>query len=136
MAGVSTGTVSRAVSVGAGCRSDPASASAVRPKSPALGGRRAGSFSIARMTKSVTSGGKTIQLDSAQPDFGALPAPGGTAIEGGMTADLEAVYAGLGSDADFAGHCQTFGPGDYAHLPWTQDRVASGYYVPERYSAR
>jgi hypothetical protein len=40
------------------------------------------------------------------------------------------------SDADFAGHCQTFGPGDYAHLPWTQDRVASGYYVPERYSAR
>ncbi|HEY3177904.1 MAG TPA: beta/gamma crystallin-related protein [Casimicrobiaceae bacterium] len=40
------------------------------------------------------------------------------------------------SDADFAGHCQTFGPGDYAHLPWTQNRVASGYYVPERYSAR
>ncbi|HYT98609.1 MAG TPA: beta/gamma crystallin-related protein [Casimicrobiaceae bacterium] len=40
------------------------------------------------------------------------------------------------SDADFAGHCQTFGPGDYAHLPWTQDRVTSGYYVPERYSAR
>jgi len=40
------------------------------------------------------------------------------------------------SDADFAGHCQTFGPGDYAHLPWTQDRIASGYYVPERYSAR
>ena len=38
------------------------------------------------------------------------------------------------SDADFAGHCQTFGPGEYAHLPWTQDRVASGYYVPERHS--
>jgi len=34
------------------------------------------------------------------------------------------------SDSDFAGHCQTFGPGDYAHLPWTQERVASGYFVP------
>jgi hypothetical protein len=34
------------------------------------------------------------------------------------------------SDSDFAGHCQTFGPGDYAHLPWTQDRIASGYFVP------
>jgi hypothetical protein len=34
------------------------------------------------------------------------------------------------SDSDFAGHCQTFGPGDYAHLPWTQERIASGYFVP------
>ena len=34
------------------------------------------------------------------------------------------------SDSDFSGHCQTFGPGDYAHLPWTQERVASGYFVP------
>ena len=34
------------------------------------------------------------------------------------------------SNSDFAGHCQTFGPGDYAHLPWTQERVASGYFVP------
>jgi len=43
---------------------------------------------------SVTSGAKTIQLDSAQPDFGAAALP---------SADLEAVYAGLGSEADFAG---------------------------------
>ena len=34
------------------------------------------------------------------------------------------------SDSNFAGYCQTFGPGDYAHLPWTQERVASGYFVP------
>ena len=34
------------------------------------------------------------------------------------------------SDSDFAGHCQTFGPGEYAHLPWTQERIASGYFVP------
>jgi len=34
------------------------------------------------------------------------------------------------SDSNFAGHCQTFGPGDYAHLPWTQERIASGYFVP------
>jgi len=43
---------------------------------------------------SVTSGAKTIQLDSAQPDFGAVAV---------APADLEAVYAGLGSEADFAG---------------------------------
>ncbi len=40
------------------------------------------------------------------------------------------------SDANFGGHCQTFGPGEYAYLPWTQNRVASGYYVPERVSLR
>ena len=34
------------------------------------------------------------------------------------------------SDSDFAGYCQTFGPGDYAHLPWTRERIASGYFVP------
>jgi len=45
---------------------------------------------------SISSGGKTIQLDSAQPDY----ASAGTPAEG---LDLEAVYAGLGSDADFAG---------------------------------
>jgi Peptidase family M28 len=45
---------------------------------------------------SVTGGGKTIQLESAQPDYGAAATPAG-----GL--DLDAVYAGLGSDADFAG---------------------------------
>jgi peptidase M28-like protein len=44
----------------------------------------------------VTGGGKSVTLDSAQPDYGAV----GTSSEG---LDLEAVYAGLGSDADFAG---------------------------------
>ena len=44
----------------------------------------------------VTGGGKTITLDSAQPAYGTV----GTAAEG---ADLEAVYVGLGSEADFAG---------------------------------
>lgn len=44
----------------------------------------------------VTSGGKTIALDSAQPNYGSVPTPGG-----GI--DLEAVYAGLGSEADYAG---------------------------------
>ncbi len=44
----------------------------------------------------VTGAGKTITLDSAQPDYraAALP-PGGV--------DVEAVYAGLGSAADLAG---------------------------------
>ena len=44
----------------------------------------------------VTSGGKTVQLDSAQPNYAAVPTPAG-----GL--DLEAVYVGLGSEADFAG---------------------------------
>jgi hypothetical protein len=44
----------------------------------------------------LTSGGKTIHLNSAQPDYddNALPAGG---------VDLAAVYAGLGTEADFAG---------------------------------
>ena len=44
----------------------------------------------------MTGGGKTIALDSAQPDYYAngLP-PGGV--------ELDAVYAGLGTEADFAG---------------------------------
>ena len=45
---------------------------------------------------SINSGGKTIHLDSAQPDYGSA----GTPKEG---LDLQAVYAGLGSEADFAG---------------------------------
>jgi hypothetical protein len=44
----------------------------------------------------VTGNGKTIPLESAQPDYGAA----GTPPEG---MDLEAVYVGLGSEADFAG---------------------------------
>jgi peptidase M28-like protein len=44
----------------------------------------------------VTGSGKTISLESAQPDYGAA----GTAADG---LDLEAVYVGLGSEADFAG---------------------------------
>jgi hypothetical protein len=43
----------------------------------------------------ITGGGKTISLESAQPDYGAA------AISG--RSDLEAVYVGLGSEADFAG---------------------------------
>jgi Peptidase family M28 len=43
----------------------------------------------------VTTGSQTIQLDSAQPDYGSAGAPAGL--------DLEAVYVGLGSEADFAG---------------------------------
>jgi hypothetical protein len=45
---------------------------------------------------SVTGGGRTVRLDSAQPFYGANALP-----EGGV--DVEAVYAGLGSEADFAG---------------------------------
>jgi Peptidase family M28 len=44
----------------------------------------------------LTSGGKTIKLDSAQPNYASVPTPGG-----GL--ELEAVYAGLGSEADYAG---------------------------------
>ena len=44
----------------------------------------------------VAGNGKTISLESAQPDYGAA----GTSAEG---MDLEAVYVGLGSEADFAG---------------------------------
>jgi len=44
----------------------------------------------------VTGGGKTISMESAQPDYGAT----GTPSEG---VDLEGVYVGLGSEADFAG---------------------------------
>lgn len=45
---------------------------------------------------SVTGGGKTISLESAQPHYGTVP----TSPEG---INLDAVYVGLGSDADFAG---------------------------------
>ncbi len=43
---------------------------------------------------------------------------------------------GLSNDApNYApGRCRTFGPGDYASLPWELDHVASGRFVPERYS--
>ena len=44
----------------------------------------------------VTGGGKTVRLDSAQPFYGANALPAG-----GI--DVEAVYGGLGSEADFAG---------------------------------
>jgi peptidase M28-like protein len=44
----------------------------------------------------VTGGGKTITLDSAQPDYRAAPLPAG-----GI--DVEAVYGGLGSAADLMG---------------------------------
>jgi hypothetical protein len=45
---------------------------------------------------SITSAGKAIQLESAQPDYAAAGTP-----RAGL--DLEAVYVGLGSEADFAG---------------------------------
>jgi Peptidase family M28 len=45
---------------------------------------------------SVTGGGKTVRLDTAQPFYGANALPAGGV-------DVEAVYAGLGSEADFAG---------------------------------
>jgi hypothetical protein len=44
----------------------------------------------------VVGGGKSIVLESAQPDYGTV----GTPREG---LDLEAVYVGLGSEADFRG---------------------------------
>ena len=44
----------------------------------------------------VSAGGKTMTLESAQPFYGANALPAG-----GI--DVEAVYAGLGSEADFAG---------------------------------
>jgi len=44
----------------------------------------------------VTGGGKTIRLDSAQPDYRAAALP-----PGGL--DVEAVYGGLGSAADLVG---------------------------------
>jgi hypothetical protein len=43
----------------------------------------------------VTGGGKTVRLDSAQPFYGANALPAGGV-------DLDAIYAGLGSEADFA----------------------------------
>jgi hypothetical protein len=44
----------------------------------------------------VTGGGKTLRLESAQPDYAAVGTP-----PAGL--DLEAVYVGLGSEADFVG---------------------------------
>ncbi len=45
---------------------------------------------------SISTGGKTLLLDSAQPDYGSAGTPP-------VGLDMEAVYAGLGSKADFAG---------------------------------
>jgi hypothetical protein len=47
-------------------------------------------------TVEMSSGGKTIQLHSAQPAYDANGLPAGGV-------ELEAVYAGLGTEADFAG---------------------------------
>jgi hypothetical protein len=44
----------------------------------------------------VTGAGRTVRLESAQPFYGANALPAGGV-------DVEAVYAGLGSEADFAG---------------------------------
>ncbi len=44
----------------------------------------------------ITSGGKSVNLSSAQPAYDANPLP-----KGGV--ELEAVYAGLGTEADFMG---------------------------------
>jgi hypothetical protein len=44
----------------------------------------------------VSGGGKTVTLESAQPDYGAVATP----AEG---LDVDVVYVGLGSEADFAG---------------------------------
>ncbi len=44
----------------------------------------------------VTAGGETMELESAQPAYRANPTPP-------QGLDLEAVYVGLGSEADFAG---------------------------------
>jgi hypothetical protein len=44
----------------------------------------------------VSGGGKTIRVETAQPHYGAASLP-----PGGI--DVDAVYAGLGSEADFAG---------------------------------
>jgi Peptidase family M28 len=49
-----------------------------------------------RWDVTVTGGGKTIPLESAQPDYRAVALPAG-----GI--DVEAVYGGLGSAADLAG---------------------------------
>src|SRR6266540_347599 len=49
-----------------------------------------------RWAVTVTGGGKTIALDSAQPDYRAAALP-----PGGI--DVEAVYGGMGSAADLAG---------------------------------
>src|SRR5262249_43446108 len=49
-----------------------------------------------RWDVTVTGGGRTITLDSAQPDYRAAELP-----PGGI--DVEAVYGGLGSEADFRG---------------------------------
>jgi hypothetical protein len=45
---------------------------------------------------SIEGGGKTLGISSAQPDYGSPGTP-----PGGL--ELDAVYAGLGSEADFAG---------------------------------
>jgi hypothetical protein len=39
------------------------------------------------------------------------------------------------SGASYAGECRTFAPGEYAHLPWDVDRVASGHLAAQRYSS-
>jgi Peptidase family M28 len=44
----------------------------------------------------VSGGGKTVRLETAQPAYGANPLPAGGV-------DVDAVYVGLGSEADFAG---------------------------------
>ncbi|HKD48173.1 MAG TPA: M28 family peptidase [Rhizomicrobium sp.] len=53
-------------------------------------------WSVRSWNVTVTAGDKTVQLASAQPSYGS-PATGGNEL------NLEVVYVGLGSEADFAG---------------------------------
>jgi hypothetical protein len=47
---------------------------------------------------------------------------------------IEDGYWMLCTDARFQGECRTFGPGDYAQLPWDIDRkISSARRVPEMY---
>ena len=50
---------------------------------------------------------------------------------------IERGYWMFCSDAQFAGECMTFGPGDYAHLPQSlNNRVSSGRRISNDYPYR
>ena len=106
----------------------PASGSQ-QPTGPG-GGAWGGGGARAILYSSSNFSGRTVVLDRdvvanlASMDFNDRASS--LRIEGG--------YWMFCSEANFAGECQTFGPGDYATLPWgVNNRISSGRRIRDHY---
>jgi hypothetical protein len=57
-----------------------------------------------------------------------------TALAGAASLRIEGGYWLFCTDAHFQGTCRTFGPGQYAQLPWdVSNKISSGRRIHEQY---